>query len=99
VADLHEADLLLVGAKGLHNAVDSISWEPKYHFHTPVDQAFNQNISSRHKRILPGQQIFLVSHSKDAIPVTRGIRGLCDSRPDVLRTGANALDVTNIVTR
>ena len=65
VAHLNKSDLLLVGSKRLHDAVDAVPRESENDFNTPIDQGFNQHIRRGHK-IPPSPR--LNSRIKDANP-------------------------------
>ena len=53
MAHLDKPNLLLMSAERLHDSVDSIARKPEDDFHTPIDQSFNEYISSSHGTPFP----------------------------------------------
>src|SRR6185437_9249932 len=45
VADLDEANLVLVGAQRLDDAVDAVTWNAEHRVDAPVDQGFDEHVA------------------------------------------------------
>ena len=62
VSHLNETNPILTRPQRFHQAIDSISRQTENDVYTPVNQCFNQNISSGH-RLAPSQQKLRTSHN------------------------------------
>ena len=48
MAHLDEANLILAGAQGFHDAVDAVAGKTKDKLHSPINKPFNKNVGSSH---------------------------------------------------
>src|SRR6184192_1194810 len=66
MSHLNKSNLVLVGSKRLHDAVDTVTRKPKNDLNAPINQRFDEHIGCSHNT--PPSKAKLTCRIRDAIP-------------------------------